>query len=126
MTTLIAEIGYRHYCHSVKVCVYFGFGETQLLKKCPKKIGFGVIIIPIFMHFINEILTGHLVFELVKLPPPNGDEERPEKMLLLQLFQYSDILGIATSVCHQFDVDYNYDDNDDDQTIPRAGGRKGS
>ena len=72
------------------------------------------------MHFINEILTGHLVFELVKLPPPNGDEERPEKVSLLQSFQYSDILGIATSVCHQFDVDYNYDDNDDDQkTIPR-------
>ena len=83
-----------------------------------------IIIIPIFMHFINEIITGHLVFELVKLPPPNGDEERPEKVSLLQSFQYSDILGIATNVCHQFD--YNYDDNDDDQTIPRAGGRKGS
>ena len=86
-----------------------------------------IITIPIFKHFIDEILTGHLVFELVKLPPPNGDEERPEKVSLLQLFQYSDILGIATSVCHQFDADYNYDDNDDDQkTIPRAGGRKGS
>ena len=86
-----------------------------------------LIIIPISMHFINEILTGHFVFELVKLPPPNGDEERPEKVSLLQLFQYSDILGFATTACHQFDADYNYDDNDDDQkTIPRAGGRKGS
>jgi len=25
--------------------------------------------------------TGHLVFELVKLPPPNGDEERPDEEL---------------------------------------------
>ena len=24
-------------------------------------------------------ITGHLVFELVKLPPPRGEEERPEK-----------------------------------------------
>ena len=57
-----------------------------------------IIIIPIFKHFINEILTGHLVFELVKLPPPNGDEERPEKVSLLQLFQYSDILALL-QVC---------------------------
>ena len=85
-----------------------------------------IIIIPILKHFIDGIITGHLVFELVKLPPPNGDEERPEKVSLLQPFQYSDILGIATSVCHQFDADYNHNDNNEDQTIPRAGGRKGS
>ena len=42
-----------------------------------------IIIISIFKHFINEIITGHLVFELVKLPPPNGDEERPENVSLL-------------------------------------------
>ena len=42
-----------------------------------------IITIPILKHFINEILTGHLVFELVKLPPPSGDEERPEKVSLL-------------------------------------------
>ena len=27
-------------------------------------------------------LTGHLVLELVKLPPPSGEEERPGKVVL--------------------------------------------
>ena len=42
MTILIAEIVYCHYWHSVKVRVYIGFGETQLLKKWPKQFGFRV------------------------------------------------------------------------------------
>ena len=68
------------------LCIYWFWGNTTV-KEMTETIWVQgpliIIIIPIFKHFINEILTGHLVFELVKLPPPNGDEERPEKVSLL-------------------------------------------
>ena len=39
-------------------------------------------------------ITGHLVFELVKLPPPRGEEERPEKSETKDAESQYDLLGI--------------------------------
>ena len=54
-----------------------------------------IIIIPILKHFIDGIITGHLVFELVKLPPPNGDEERPEKVSLHCYSHFNTLIYLA-------------------------------
>ena len=38
-----------------------------------------IMMIMVIMTIMMMTITGHLVLELVKLPPPRGEEERPEK-----------------------------------------------
>ena len=46
------------------------------------------------MMMMMMTITGHLVLELVKLPPPRGEEERPEKSETKDAESQYDLLGI--------------------------------